>query len=398
MQKNWKKLKVKDLVSVNYGKSPKGILSDEGFIPVIGTGGVERFGRNYIYDGESIVLGRKGTIDNPVYINGKFWAIDTTYFLTNFKDVDVKWLYYFFNTIDFRSMNEATGVPSLSRDYLYSIDVTTPSKNEQTVIAEVLNRIDSAIEQTQKLIEKQKRIKQGLMQDLLTKGIDESGNIRNEKTHRFKDSRLGRIPEEWEVKSWKECSEKIQDGTHFSPKTSTTGEFKYITSKNVKFGWLDLSNCEYIDGTQHQQIYRRCSVKEGDVLLTKDGANTGNASLNPLKEPFSLLSSVSLIRCINSVLLNEFLLQFILSEKGQRIIKDSMSGLAITRITLEIINSFLIIVPSVKEQGLIVEILAIKDAELQSERKKLIKLQAIKKGLMQDLLTGKKSVSELISE
>ncbi len=74
-----------------------------------------------------------------------------------------------------------------------------PSLPEQQKISEILETIDNAIEKTDKLIEKYKRIKQGLMQDLLTKGIDQNGNIRNEKTHKFKNSPIGRIPEEWNI-------------------------------------------------------------------------------------------------------------------------------------------------------------------------------------------------------
>ena len=75
----------------------------------------------------------------------------------------------------------------------------TPPLPEQQKIAEILETVDNAIEKTEKIIEKYKRIKQGLMQELLTKGIDENWQIRSEKTHKFKDSPLGRIPEEWEV-------------------------------------------------------------------------------------------------------------------------------------------------------------------------------------------------------
>jgi type I restriction enzyme S subunit len=77
--------------------------------------------------------------------------------------------------------------------------IPLPPLPEQRKIAQILETVDNAIEKTEKIIEKYKRIKQGLMQDLLTKGIDEKGNIRSEKTHKFKDSPLGRIPEEWEV-------------------------------------------------------------------------------------------------------------------------------------------------------------------------------------------------------
>ena len=88
-------------------------------------------------------------------------------------------------------------------DYTRSLKIfrlSTDQKPEQTKIAEILSTVDQAIEQTEALIAKQQRIKTGLMQDLLTRGIDENGNLRSEDTHEFKDSPLGRIPVEWELK------------------------------------------------------------------------------------------------------------------------------------------------------------------------------------------------------
>ena len=81
-----------------------------------------------------------------------------------------------------------------------SLEIPTPPKPEQTKIAEILSTVDRAIEQTEALIAKQQRLKTGLMQDLLIRGIDQHGNLRSEQTHEFKDSPLGRIPVEWEVK------------------------------------------------------------------------------------------------------------------------------------------------------------------------------------------------------
>ena len=89
------------------------------------------------------------------------------------------------------------GLPILRLKLLKSL---LPPKPEQTKIAEILSTVDRAIEQTEALIAKQQRIKTGLMQDLLTRGIDEHGNLRSEQTHQFKDSPLGRIPVEWEVR------------------------------------------------------------------------------------------------------------------------------------------------------------------------------------------------------
>ena len=184
--KGWEHKTLRQLATINYGKSPANILADDGEYPVVGTGGVERLGYDYLYEGEFIILGRKGTIDRVHFATGKFWTIDTAYYLTDFNDVLPRWLFYFLQTLDLRQMNEATGVPSLSRELLYKIVVNTPPKPEQTKIAEIFSSVDWAIEQTETLIAKQERIKTGLMQDLLTRGIDEHGNLRSEQTHKFK--------------------------------------------------------------------------------------------------------------------------------------------------------------------------------------------------------------------
>ena len=98
------------------------------------------------------------------------------------------------------STSHGSTMQHITRKELSHFAALLPSAiEEQTKIAEVLSTIDTAIEQTEALIAKQQRIKTGLMQDLLTKGIDEHGNIRSEATHTFKDSPLGRIPAEWEV-------------------------------------------------------------------------------------------------------------------------------------------------------------------------------------------------------
>ncbi|MBL7794551.1 MAG: restriction endonuclease subunit S [Saprospiraceae bacterium] len=278
-----------------------------------------------------------------------------------------------------------------------SISLNVPiSETEQSTIATILSTIDQAIEKTEQLIAKYERIKTGLMQDLLTRGIDEQGRIRREETHQFKDSALGRVPVEWEVVTLKAACERIQDGTHFSPEISEVGEFMYITSKNIRMGELDLNNVDFITREAHDSIFRRCSVKYRDVLLTKDGANTGNVSLNTIKEPISLLSSVAFLRGKKGYLKNDFLFQVLASEKLQKTFKDQMSGNAITRTTLTKINATLITVPKVDEQDRIISVLEKFGSNLFKEKNNLMKYQSMKTALMQDLLTGRVRVNKMI--
>ena len=105
------------------------------------------------------------------------------------------------------------------------------------------------------------------------------------------------VPGGWECASAGELCEKIQDGTHFSPKNQfAEGAFPYVTAKNVRSSGLDLSNLTYLCEEDHRRIYERCDCKRGDVLLVKDGVNTGDVAVNTIAGEISLLSSVCMLR------------------------------------------------------------------------------------------------------
>jgi type I restriction enzyme, S subunit len=164
----WETVRLRDITTINYGKSPKNIFSREGQFPVYGTGGITGYTSTHIYDGESVIIGRKGTIDKVRYVSGKFWAIDTTYYLEFRQIVKAKWIYYFLSFTKLELLNEASGVPSLNRDTLYSIKINLPSLPEQEKIAAVLSATDTEISNLEKQLAAYKQQKRGLMQQLLT--------------------------------------------------------------------------------------------------------------------------------------------------------------------------------------------------------------------------------------
>jgi type I restriction enzyme S subunit len=211
-----------------------------------------------------------------------------------------------------------------------------------------------------------------------------------ELTKAFRKTDVGLIPEDWSVVTALDACSKIQDGTHFSPSRGGD-DYLYVTSKNIRLGYLDVSTAGRIDTASHRAIYRRCAVQKGDLLLTKDGANTGNAALNTLDEEISLLSSVAFLRPHKSKYSAAFLLQQILTEPGQRQIKNAMAGNAITRLTLEKIKKLRFPVPPIKaEQEAIAEALGDADALIASLEQLIAKKRYIKQGAMQELLTGAK--------
>ena len=142
----------------------------------------------------------------------------------------------------------------------------------------------------------------------------------------------------WPIMALSDVCTKISDGTHHSPTVqhseAAPGRFKYITSKNIRPWGLDLGDIAYLDEDVHREIYSRCNPELGDVLLTKDGANTGNVAINTLEEEFSLLSSVALLKLKRDILDSRFVRYYLESPVGSKRLLGDMTGTAIRRIIL----------------------------------------------------------------
>jgi type I restriction enzyme S subunit len=159
---------LEDVVELIYGKSPKDILTPDGKFPVIGTGGIVGKTNQALYESPSIVVGRKGTIDRPMYVDSPFWAIDTTYYVKPKEPIDMYWLLAFFQSLNLASLNESSGVPSLLRETLYSIEVRKPTLEKQAQIGLFFKVIDQELMLLEKKLGLLLLEKQALMQKLLT--------------------------------------------------------------------------------------------------------------------------------------------------------------------------------------------------------------------------------------
>ena len=161
------------------------------------------------------------------------------------------------------------------------------------------------------------------------------------------------VPEGW---AWcrlpEVCRKPITDGTHNSPSNSASGDFLYITAKNIKNLDICLDDATYISKEIHESIYSRCSPELNDILLTKDGT-IGEVAVNKLNYPFSMLSSVALIKPSNEIL-SWFLAYILISDLLQNKMKKDAKGSALKRIILAQINDFLIPLPPLAEQQRIV--------------------------------------------
>ena len=371
----WTARTLRDLATINYGRNPSAILDQDGENRVYGTSGNERNGTGYLYEGESIILGRKGTIDRVRFADGRFWTIDTAYYLSDFKDTVPKWLYYLLCSIDLHALNEATGVPSLSRDALYKISTPTPPPGEQSKIAAVLSTVDRAIEETEALIAKQQRIKTGLMQDLLMRGIDDHDNLRSEQTHEFKDSPLGRIPVEWNV--------------------ATVDQIASVTTGDKDTQDADPS-AEYPFFVRSQTIERISSYSfDGEAVLTAgDGVGTGKV-FHYFNGRFDFHQRVYCIHSFTDDMLGYYFFCRFQTHFMARVAQFSAKG-SVDSVRRHMIAKMLVPRPGRDEQAQIVTVLRSSVRTIDDHTAALRKLRHLKAGLMQDLLTGDRRVTALL--
>ncbi|SIS54362.1 type I restriction enzyme, S subunit [Zobellia uliginosa] len=161
---DWEEKRLGDILTIGSGRDYKHL--SQGDIPVYGTGGYMTSVSEYLFDGDSVGIGRKGTIDKPVFLSGKFWTVDTLFYTHSFKEVLPFFIYLKFQSINWKLYNEASGVPSLSKSTIEKIKIEIPSLPEQQKIASFLSSIDAKIEQVNQQLNQTQTFKKGLLQQM----------------------------------------------------------------------------------------------------------------------------------------------------------------------------------------------------------------------------------------
>lgn len=409
----WKKESLSRVAQINMGQSPdsKYYSEEKNGLPFL-QGCAEftgRFPKNVLYCSQTKKVALAGSILFSVRAPvGKINVADQDYIIgrglaaISGVDVDQTYLEHYlkYEASSFRNASQGSTFEAINSSELNKWPIEYPtSKPEQAKIAEILSTVDRAIEQTEALIAKQQRIKTGLMQDLLTRGIDEHGNLRTEQTHKFKDSPLGRIPVEWANPLIGNIA--VHVGSGVTPRGGETVYTKegilFIRSQNVHFGGLHLSDVSYISQRIHDTM-RRSEVFENDVLLNITGASIGRCCAMPkINCPANVNQHVCAIRLDQATQSDAgFLVAVIESSIGQNQILKFNAGGNREGLNYEQVKSFVLPWPEVEERQRSHALIKEAEETLEMSRLNLEKLRSIKTGLMQDLLTGSVRFSEEI--
>jgi len=339
--------------------------------------------------GAALLLNRRRIITRET-------AIDNNMMAAIPENIDPEFLFYLLSKIDFADFVQSGAVPSVNQTQISNIEIKLPCSSEQKQIAAILSTIDRAIAQTEAIIAKQQRIKTGLMQDLLTKGIDEHGNIRSEVTHEFKDSAIGRIPVEWEVETCSAMCREIIVGIVIRPaQYYKPSGVPILRSANVKENRIDFSDLVYMSEKDHN-ILRKTCLYEGDLVTVRTGY-PGTTAVIPPELDGSNCVDIVISRPDRRRIRPNYLALWINSDFGKKQVLEGQGGLAQQHFNVGEVRKLLVKVPKIDEQSKIENLLVQSNDSLKYQQH-LQKLHQLKNGLMQDLLTGKIRVTELLKE
>lgn len=390
---HWEITSFKRKITINNGKDYKDFLDAE-IYPVMGSGGCFAYCSNYMYDGEALLLGRKGTIDKPLYVKGKFWAVDTMFYAIPHANLDCKFAYYLALMFPFNLYSTSTSLPSLTQTDLGNILVAFPFLSEQQSIATYLDQkcgeIDELITLQEEMITKLQSYKQSVITEAVTKGLDKNVSL--------KDSGIewiGEIPEHWICTVFKKfLSEPMQYGANEPAEECNYNDPRYIRITDIKD-----------DGTLRDDTFKSLPLEKakeymltkGDLLFARSGATVGKTFL--YKEDYAACFAGYLIkaRCNKNELLPNFVFYYTLSNVYQNWKNSIFIQSTIQNIGADKYSVMPIIIPPLSEQQSIADYLDRKCSEIDElisiKQQKIEKLKDYKKSLIFECVTGKRKVS-----
>jgi len=276
-----------------------------------------------------------------------------------------------------------------------SFAINLPPINEQRRVVKILGTLDEAIHKTAALIAKLKQVKQGLLHDLLTRGIDDNGELRDPERHpeQFKDSPLGRIPKAWKTQDLDETV-TIIDCKHFTPAYVGEG-YPVVRPRNVKAEGLDWSDIDFVTERDFQSLTDKHAPGRGDIVFSRN-ASFGIPCYVDTDRRFAIGQDVVVM--VQRSVDTRFLFYALQSGALETQVARQSGGSTFARINLAAIRSLTVPLPPDEEQRGIARTLASFDDRVTGERHELAKLGLLKQGLMEDLLTGRVRVAKLVEE
>ena len=361
-----------EVIKVCNGRDYKHL--DVGKIPVYGTGGyMLSVSEALSYKDDSIGIGRKGTIDRPYILKAPFWTVDTLFYCIPKQNNDLKFIFSVFQNVDWKSMDESTGVPSLSKAAINKVNILTPNILEQMKIGTYFSTLDHLITLHQRKCDEIKKLKKFMLQKMFPKNGEKNPEIR-----------FAGFTDDWEQRKLNDVSE-VRDGTHDSPKYQDKGH-PFVTSRNVKNGFINYDDVQYISDEDFNEINKRSKVDVNDILMGMIGT-IGNMALIRT-EPNFAIKNVALIKDTKQINYL-YLYHFLHSSYIEKQLSSGMDGGTQKFISLGNVRNLYIMYPSDVEQVKLGHYFESLDHLITLHQRKCDNLKLVKKFMLQNMFPKK---------
>ena len=326
------KRKWADVLHIVSGKNQKDVQNPNGKYPIYGSGGKMGYADEYLCEPGTTIVGRKGTINRPIYVDEPFWNIDTAFGVTPDEGLDSKYLFYFCVHFNFMPLDKSTGRPSLAKSDLLKIEMPVPSIDEQrrivSRIEELFSELDNSVSTLQKTKEQLAVYRQAVLKEAFDSINADSVCIQD-------------------------VCKNIVDCPHSTPKWTRDG-YLCLRTTNFRRGYLDLSEPNYVSKDTFDTRNQRLIPMPGDVLYSREGAILGLACIIPADTYVCLGQRMMLLRA-GSRLSNMYLMHFLNSPRLTNFVASVTGGSASPHVNVGDIKQFQMPFPGIDEQDKIVE-------------------------------------------
>ena len=367
-------MKWKELLEIRSGKNQKSVIDPNGQYPIYGSGGIIGYATEYLCPPKTTIVGRKGTINSPIFVNESFWNVDTAFGLIPSSKLLPKYLYYFCCHFNFTALDKSTTIPSLAKRDLENIEMNVPSLDEQS---RIVSRIDELFSEIDKAVDTLKATKEQLAV-YRQAGLVDAFRVVTNSTH----LKIGYV-----------CA-KIVDCPHSTPKWEKNGKLCLRTT-NFKRGYLDLQSPNYVSEETFNDRNRRIIPQPGDVLYSREGSVLGIACTIPSNVYPCLGQRMMLLRS-GEKLNNRYLMHYLNSPMVTNHVIATKGGTGSPHINVGDIKEFQIPIPSLEEQSNIVRQIEEQLSSCDNVEKTvdaiLTQADAMRQSILKQAFEGKKDV------
>ena len=361
-------MKFEDILEIKNGRNQRAVENPRGKYPIYGSGGIIGYADDYICDAYTVIIGRKGNINNPIFVEEPFWNVDTAFGLSANTDVILpRFLYYFCKKFDFERLNKTVTIPSLTKSDLLKIEIEPPNLLQQRDIVERLTKIERII----------------ALRKLELKLLDEL--IRARFVELFGDMFLNTMS--WNEEPLEEMANVVSGITKGRKlKAQCTTEVPYMAVSNVKDGYIDWTTVKTIEATE-QEINQYRLLPE-DVLMTEGGDpdKLGRGAI--IKEPLENCihqNHIFRVRLNATVILPEFFAEYLRHQKSKRyFLGCAKQTTGIASINMRQLKALPVLLPPLELQNQFADFVKVVDKSKAAVQKALDQAQLLFDSLMQE--------------